>query len=421
MSHIKEIERKTPSFNKSPSVIIVPETNEATDFKLFRGAVRPGLKSIIKTNLDIVNNVDIGGFNDKEKYKMVSIRELLNRAWKWYEHTLDYTWTSQDAIGDFFNFADVRGIPHLPMPKDRESQVVDIRSLEEYFKHYFLQTHGPTVIVSETHATTTPLIRVLKDANPDLKIGMFVFDTHIDTDPGPYEDTPRKSNTLRLLVDGDDKGHESVVDKLTVIGVPDRIEVDQRNRQDWGIGKYGRKIKVVTEDELIGDDPHTMSFSKKVLDKILFDEINGMKQEGITNIVFSVDLDVLKNAIFGLTAIEYSPFHALLYLASLRELSVYSQVPRMVYDLLTNTGFAGEIDGSILDYPITLGGKGLSVLYIEHGLKKIRSICKELDMEFGIKINNSKVVGDIVELSGPDFDDRTKKTVQHIVQAMFID
>ncbi len=401
----------------TPKLLIVPETDEYTDYKSYRGFVKSGFKETTRRHLDIVNGVDFSCLNEKQRRKMSDIITLLNRAWNWYENALDREWNSQDAINDSSDFFNNLGVFHFPESIGPMMYSARIEKLEDFFKQYLSKSDGPTVVLSETHATTTPLMRILKQANPNSKIGMFVFDTHLDTDPGPASDVPRKSNTLRLLVEKDRNGRAPVVDKLTVIGVPDKIELDHRG-SSWGIEKFNGKVNVVAEEELFGEDPHTMSFSKKALSRIVYKEILEMKKAGITNVMLSVDLDVLKSGVLGLTGFEYSAFHALLYLAGQRDIQVYRDLPGMIYSLLTNTGFAGEINGSIIDYPITLGGRGLSVLYLTHGLEVIRETCRELGIEFGLKYEGAHVLGDIVELSGPDYMDKTKRAALEIARAM---
>ncbi|MFZ6035022.1 MAG: hypothetical protein ACOYUB_02655 [Patescibacteria group bacterium] len=400
-----------------PSILLVPQTNEFTDYKSYIGALRPEFKATVKRHLDVVNAADFSSLDGKKRKEVAEIRALLNHAWNWFGPFLDDQWQSQDAINDTFAFLDDKGLAHFPQSLATECGDVDIRKMEDFFRRYLAESKGATVVVSETHATTTPLIRTLKEANPEAKIGMFVFDTHLDTDPGPHGDVPRKSNTLRLLIDGDENGKEPVVERLTVIGVPDKIEVDHRGSA-WGIERYKDKIDVVREEDLYGSDPHNLTFSKKAMDEIIFAELSKMKGAGITNVLVSFDLDVLKNAVLGLTAFEYSAFHALLYLASQRDIPVYASLPGMLYSFLTNTGFAGEIDRSVIDYPVSLGGRGLSVSYARHALSAIGRISAEMDMEFGIKFENAQVLGDVVELSGPDYQNRTKEAALQIAQSM---
>jgi hypothetical protein len=407
---VKEATQPEISRQKAfPNILVVPETNESTDYKSYSGIIKPGLKGRIGRNMDVLNASNFCGLNHKESKKAEAIRNLLNTAWNRYETALDGLWTSPDAIMDSFQFLDQSNVNHFPEAITMETSRVKVQRLEDFFRHFLEKSNGPTVVMSESHLTTTPLARVLKEANPDSKIGMFVFDTHLDTDPGPFDDTPTKGNTLRLLVDGDRLGKETVVEKIAVIGVPDRIEIDHRGRT-WGLERYKGKINVVTEDELLGDDPHNMSFSKKAFDQILARKLIQMKQEGITNVLISFDLDVLKNAILGLTAMEYSVFHGLLYLSSL-DLSSSINHPEEIYRLLTK-------NYSILDYPISLGSRGLSVPYAVHAIQSIQEACKAEGVEFGIKFKGSTVYGDIVELSGPDYMDQTKKAALEIARAM---
>ena len=90
----------------------------------------------------------------------------------------------------------------------------------------------------------------------------------------------------------------------------------------------------------------------------------------------------------------------------------------MVYSLLTNTGFAGEIPGSILEKPILMGGRGLYVPLLLRGFDVIRDLCDQHGLEYGIRFKDSRILGDIVELSGPDYKDLTKKAVLDISRAM---
>ncbi len=417
MSHVEASRFESIVAKPTPKLLIVPETDEYTDYKSYRGFIKPGFKETARRHLDIVNAADFSRLEEKQRRKMFEIKSLLNRAWNWYENSLDVEWPSQDAINDSSRYFSNLGVSYFPELIGSLHYGARIEKLEDFFKQYLSGSDGPTVVLSETHATTTPLMRTLKQANPNSKIGMFVFDTHLDTDPGPGGDVPRKSNTLRLLVDKDRNGRAPVVDKLTAIGVPDKIELDHRGSA-WGIEKFNGKVNVIAEEELFGEDSHNMSFSKKALSGIIFKEVLKMKKAGITNVMLSVDLDVLKSGVLGLTGFEYSAFHALLYLAGQRDLQVYRELPGMIYSLLTNTGFAGEINGSIIDYPITLGGRGLSVSYLTHGLEAIRNTCRDLGVKFGIKYENAQVFGDIVELSGPDYMDKTKKAVLEIAQAM---
>ncbi len=401
-----------------PSLVVVPQTDESTEYKSYTGAVKPGLQSTLRRNMGILNATDFKRLDSRQADKVNSIKRLLNIAWERWEGLLEHEWDSQDAIADAFFFLESGKIDYLPRVHSSGSEGAGIKKLGHFFKDFLGKSKGETVVISETHATTTPLIRVVKEANPDANIGLFVFDTHLDTDPGPYGDVPRKSNTLRLLVGGDSRGNPPVVERLTVVGVPDRIEIDHRGSA-WNVEQFGEKVNVVTEDDLLGDDPHTMSFSRKAADRIVITELRRMKAAGITNVMISFDLDVLKDSILRLTAMEYSAFHALMYLSTL-ELPDYRNNPEMIYSLLTNTGFAGEISGSIIDYPITLGGRGLSVTYAANIIKSIRKFCLETGIDFGLNFKEATVLGDIVELSGPDYHDLTKKAALDIASAMTV-
>lgn len=399
-----------------PALVVVPQTDEYTEYKSYIGAAKPGLKEVIQRNMAIINATDFRSLNSHKIDKIKAIGNMLNHAWDRYRDKLEAGWDSKDAITDAFPFFESEGINHIPRDLLPERAEAGIKKLEYFFSDFLSQSKGDTVVISETHATTTPLLRTLKSEKKDARIGMFVFDTHLDTDPGPYGDVPRKSNTLRLLVDGDRRGNPPAVDRITVIGIPDRIEVDHRGSA-WNVEQFGEKVNVITEDDLLGDDPHTMSFSKKASDLIVQAELKKMKDAGITNVMISFDLDVLKDSILGLTAMEYSAFHALMYLSTL-ELPDHKNDPAMIYSLLTNTGFAGEISGSIIDYPISLGGRGLSVAYSVHIIKAIRKFCGEAGIDFGVSYGQSTVLGDIVELSGPDYRDLTKKAALAIASAM---
>ncbi len=399
-----------------PNIIVCPTTDETTEYKSYIGVVKPSLRNILATNVEIINHTDFNSLTLKERNKILSIKTLINRAWSRYENVLAEAWPSQDAISDVVGFLRNKNINFFPDDQTVEIPKITVRKLEEFFKYFLAKSHDETVIFSESHLTTTPLIRVLKEENPNAKIGMLVFDTHLDTDPGPGNDVPRKSNTLRLLTE-DRKGENThLVERISVIGVPDQINTDQKG-SSWGIEKYSGRINPITEDELIGNDLSSMSISKKAFVEIIEKEMMLMKNLGITNLFISFDLDVLKDYVFGLTAIEYSIFHSLLYLSTLN-LDKYRDSPQMLYDLLTNSGFAGEIDNSIIDYPITLGGRGLSVEFSQFSLYTIQNLCKKLGIEFGLKFGDTEVIGDIVELSGPDYYDNTKNTALQIAQSM---
>ena len=402
--------------NKYPTFIILPPTEEPTWWKEYFGFNGARATQRLTTNIEVIKKANPLNVDSRNRLRFIRLKYLLERAWQKYENKLLEISSSQDAIFSLFSYLENEGINfypnnwrHIPylsssFPFERVSGYVD---------HFLKQTTGQAIMVSETHATTQHLIETVKSERPESKIGLVVFDTHVDTDYTFLTPTgkskPSKTSVLRTLIRPSKKGR--LVDRILCIGQPDELFVRQAD-QRHDPSKLKGRVEVITEDRLYGDDRHELTYSNLRTGEILEEKIKKFAKKGITNILLSLDIDVLQSLSLVLTAMEYNPLHGLLYLSTLDLNSFSGDENELFVELVYDTPTRSILSS------MAFTSHGLSIPFIINTIRSIQHLARKYGVEYGIKYKDATVLGDIVELSGPDYLDQTKKAVVELAGSM---
>lgn len=299
------------------------------------------------------------------------------------------------------------------------SENMDTRDKEirEAVTSNFKRTKGNKISMSVSHGATWFALKAAHEAkeNESAQIGMIVFDNHVDIYTHWCSRHVNKGNSFRLL------GNDGTIERVVFIGgLDDSRLIAKENRRLEMNGKVA-KYEQIGIDSLKRDGK---TDRYKLLDK-LDEVVRSYKESGITNIVFSIDIDVLRAERMGYTGFEYNPINILERVSSISDLHDLlckdpSELTQLDLDKLDRT-----IGGSDwLGYLKCHNPVGLALGDIGISLDAIVQNCKKYGLKLGIKLTGGGTYfGDIVEMSGPDYKGRTTrssvallKRIEQIVQ-----
>jgi hypothetical protein len=289
-------------------------------------------------------------------------------------------------------------IKHIDIDERTSTRDEDIiKALIDNFKN----TRGNKVSISTSHGATYFNLEAAHEAEEDqsAKIAVIVFDNHTDLYPSEKESessVPWKGNVFKLL------GSDKIVERVMFIGGYNekRLVIEENN-------------KALTEGKNIIYEQIEIDYLKKngktnkpKLLHYLEVVINEYKKSGITNVVFSVDIDVLNAAKIGYTGFEYNPMEALNYVSSLN--LPLDKDPSKLTQLDIDTLNKSITDPYWAQYPDLYNPSGLALADIEISLDTITQSCKKHGLKFGIKLTGGgSYFGDVVEMSGLDYREKT--------------
>ncbi len=304
----------------------------------------------------------------------------------------------------------VKNIPESPWINETLTEKIDLegnyaqekeygdcqRIVMENLEKLMLQKVGNLLLLSDSHATTEIVLKSYKELNPIPRIGVVCFDAHADLyDSGGI---PWKGNIFSTLLE------KEIVSSVLFIGVP-------MFRQ-----RYLTDI-----------------LSQRTKDKISFLDWRGTKDEIEsallkwnnplpTNIFYSFDVDGLDSRKKKYTAMEYCSFHVLTALAE-KDLTLETDIDKL--RSILRDCIMQPIES--LNDPKVIVRKNLFEIGDEGvPLKKIAKIVQRIEMyanmnsiQIGLPLNqNNLLVGDIVELFGPDFEGRTAKAAAEVIDIL---
>lgn len=236
----------------------------------------------------------------------------------------------------------------------------------------------PLTCLSPSHGTTGPLLRACRQINPGMKIGVLCLDAHADL----YEvDTPLwKGNVFSHLL------YEGTIIFLAVVGIP---EFRRANILPTLPPSTTQCCALYTED---------------VTSNNMQEIAHQMVEAGVTHLFSSFDPDGFDTQHSIYTAMEYCPFTSLINAGTpgvnslddiLRPLNLYQGQRRNLYRI----GAVG--------IPFLTMAKLVQNLYEAlHG-----HVLPYLDC-------NIPVLGDVVELSGPDVEGRTATAAMRLANTL---
>ncbi|MBI5357074.1 hypothetical protein HZB78_05720 [Candidatus Collierbacteria bacterium] len=393
----ESIELKEPLVGTTMSLVVLPEVeDELTHYKEFMSQglfEMPELPRIVSHNLEILDSTETSVLSERDKQYLERVRNFLHETWGRYRDRFEAIKTAQSSLAIIHSCLHRDNIRVLDEKSDIPMPLKDFRNI---IADKLKTCVGPTVVISESHVTTFPLVQELKNSlSPNARIGLIVFDTHIDVFGGGR--VPHKINVLRQLL----KGHDSATGKTwihraTVIGSPESLlRLSKGERSDPE--KFSPRLRIIGEKDFDRSSAHA----------VMAKEVVEFKKAGVDHIMISVDADVLRSRKLQYTGAEYNPLHALLWFGQ-SSLEAFRQdslglVSRLRYDNLQLP--------SVLYEPELLGGRGLSLGDLGIVIDVIKVETKSKGIKFGIPIGQAVVLGDIVELSGPDIGGNTTKAV----------
>lgn len=383
----QSIEPKESLKRATPTLIVLPEVkDEQTYYKEFmdQGLFKmPEFSQIVTHNLKILDSVETIRLSDKDKEYLERVKNFLCETWERYGDRLETLKSAQSSL------AIIRS--HIHRDGSAPAHLKDIRNIiEDGLKI----SEGPTVVISESHVTTYPLVQELKkNLSPDARIGLIVFDTHVDIFDGGL--VPHKVNVLKRLLRGHDKATgKMLIHRATVVGSPESLLESSRGGSS-DPKKFSPMLRIIGEKD----------FSKSSARALMEKEVNGFEKAGISHIMVSVDVDVFRSHRLRYTGAEYNPLHALLWFGQ-SSLEGVKQDPQALISRLRYNDLESP---SVLQEPELLGGKGLSLGDIGIAVDTMKIEADKKGMQFGVPIGEARVLGDIVELSGPDFGGNTAR------------
>ena len=239
------------------------------------------------------------------------------------------------------------------------------------------QINNCKVIISPSHDYTYYITRKLLTCK-DQKVLIICFDMHSDT--YDYSDKLWKGNIFSKLL------KESVIEKLLVIGVP------------------SNKIKK-TKSDIPSDIKESIIIRNKCN---IESEINKLKPD---TVFVSIDIDCLDTYKNAYTALEYCP---MTILSNLSRINLGNKNKQCIIDDVVSSIFVKNDLGYANLFKV--GEKGLTIDELLKYIKKLKKYCYKSQVNLGLC--NGKVIADISEVYGYDYNDKTLKVITSIIDEL---
>lgn len=391
----QSIELKEPLTKATLSLVVLPEVqDEPTYYKEFmsRGFFGlPEFSRIVTHNLEILDSANTTGLLDRDKKYLVKARNFLHETWGRYYDRLGILKAAQTPL------AIIRSNIHQGDVGDMDEKSntsVPLKDFRNIIADELKTCVGPTIVISESHVTTFPLVQELKNnLLPDARIGLIVFDTHVDVLGGGC--VPHKINVLRRLLRGHDKATgKTLIHRATVVGSPESL-LGLSKGESSDPKKFSPNLRIIGEK----------GFERSSAHALMAKEVDEFKKAGVSHIMVSVDVDVLRSKKLRYTGAEYNPLHALFWFGQ----SSFEAVRQDPQALVSRLRYNDPDSPSVLYEPELLGGEGLSLGDLGATVDALKVETERKGIKFGIPIGQAVVLGDIVELSGPDFGGNTAR------------
>jgi len=289
------------------------------------------------------------------------------------------------------------------------------KAISGALKDDFETNPGNKICLADSHVLTiynlTEAFKARTDK--DAKVAVMVFDNHIDI--YDHADDDWKGNVFQKLFE------TKVIDRATFIG--GNSEPGLIDRQNEKLAGPDKKAF----DQISADDIRTNGkIDRPGLVQSVKDTIEEYKKEGITSLVFSVDVDVLRVKEMGYTAMEYTPMNFIGYVGSLdlpmdkkfddltrveqAEIKAWMEIGRPSRSGPTRYSPGGD-PAEIFD------PQGMKLGDIGVALDTMAATCKKTGIDLGIQLTGGgKYLGDVVELTGPDIGERTTRATSALLK-----
>ena len=238
------------------------------------------------------------------------------------------------------------------------------------------------VFLGTDHGLSIFTLKLAKKLEPDAKIGLFVFDEHVDIyDLEDYNNLVTKANIFgKMLLEG-------YVDYVTFFGASDIAKniVETSVSENFTKRQIFNHMVVYSDEDSVGEDWNS----------VMSKEMKNMLERNITNVMVSIDLDVLP---MDYTGFEYSIL-----------------APAIGQIMRLKKSYTDQVLG---EYP-----EGFSVGFEPEELavyvKSIKYHTLINGMKFGVG-KTSKILGDVQELlPNQDLNNDTVNAAMVIIQSFF--
>ncbi len=376
-----------------------------------------------------IRGVDVKNLDEKGRNFFINIRDYLIVAHNWYRTRLnrkDEFAQIEDSLRR--RFQDI---------EDSDS-FLEVDELSEKVKGIMQNSQGDLVLLGPSHVTTYCEIKALERLSSG-RIGLIVFDRHADFylqyaemlswEDGGLKDIGKR-NFLRHLLEG------NLISAVSLFGIPEETRSDvcfntwDITNRDLGAttevyNRFRKRISIVAES--LWNKKGRAKLER--LECLVRNELDFLKKAGVTNILFSVDVDLLMQAELGYTAMDYNGMAHLVYLGTdeqqvveIRELgkSVDSnnkqKVDREIASIVCGERFWKD-DINLLK-PNGVMGRGMKLGEIGRVIDWSKKNARDLGIEIGVELPGGRFYGDVVELSGYDYRGRTAKAARMIADRM---
>lgn len=252
----------------------------------------------------------------------------------------------------------------------------------------------PTVFLSDTHSSTGLVLSVCEkkvESNVSFRTGIVCVDSHADL----YDHSQPlwKGNVFSSLI------HAGTVQAIIIVGVP-----------------HFRQINI--RSELSRDMNQQVVMLENLNDR---NEVNQaiawLCGQDINQVFYSIDLDGLATRKLQLTAMEYCPFHILLNLAKYELAGLKrNQIDEILDDIIRPPSHQQTGRRNLF----RIGDNGLKTEELILFMETCFRFFSHKGINNGIKFDQHSIIGDIVELFGPDIGSKTAVEVAKIAQALLV-
>ena len=250
------------------------------------------------------------------------------------------------------------------------------------FDYIISKKNADFVIVGTDHALSLLTIKIAKKMEPESKIGLFVFDEHIDIyGLEDRENVVNKANVFgKILLEG-------YAERAVFLGT----SYIAKNISKASVSENFTRTDMFKRIKIYSDSDIRRQNLKRILDR----EILEMKSQGITNIIVSVDVDVLPSQYTGF---EYS--------------MIAPAIVKIKYNNINRTQTLAEFSDGF--------SKGFEPQEINKYIRFIKNSALINGMKFGADKDTTKLLGDVQELlPKQDINFETTKATKTIADSFY--
>ena len=251
-----------------------------------------------------------------------------------------------------------------------------------FIKELTARKNTDFVFVGTDHGLSLLTIKLAKKMNPKSKIGLFVLDEHIDIyGIKDHANLVNKANVFGKLI------LEEYVDYIVFFGASDAA----KSIVQTSVDKNFTRNDIFNKMSVYSDEDTRSNKWKHIISK----EIYKMKKRGITNVLISVDVDVLPS--------QYTGFE-------------YSILAPAIGIIRYGTN---RTDITLAEFPEGFS-KGLEPEELRDYIRFIKYYSLRNGMHFGVTKNTIKILGDVQELlPSQDLSFDTTKAAKIIIDSYY--